>query len=404
VIASLTSGILVTTALACGGSSPTPIYVTPSPRPTATETWGISPITPAPGSSPVAGAWTLVPATPALANVSLNNVVWTDERFVAAANTDGGVRFFASTDGSAWTAQGSAYADTLVSGLAYGSGGLLAVGAHKGALTSWHSNDGLSWAEAPDAPALEPSPGNHFEPGAVAAVGGGWIAVGGEYEQCLGDYCAPLRAVVWTTSDGWNWNRAPTTPALANAAMMGIAPWTGGYVAVGWAGMNATIWTSPDAAAWTTVPDDPIFHPAAGADPDAGAGALRVTFASGRFVAVGQTFAMAGSPAAMVWWSDDGSTWSAASVELSLGGAMSQVAAVPTGFMAVGPSGSPSCLGGVWSSSDGQAWQCVASDAAFQGFAPADVAASSSREVVVGFGSPHGALNGSIWYRDIAWP
>lgn len=106
----------------------------------------------------------------------------------------------------------------------------------------------------------------------------------------------------------------------------------------------------------------------------------------------------------MAWWSEDGDTWSSGAVELSLGGAMYRVAAVPTGFLGVGPSGSPSCLGGIWSSGDGKSWRCVANDATFQGFAPADAAASPSREVVVGYGSPNGALNGSIWYRDISQP
>lgn len=249
--ATLASIVLAATAIGCGGSSPTPTYVVATSSPTAAAS-----ATATPTAAPVAGAWTLVPAVPALANVSLNNVVWTGERFVAAANSDDGVRFFASTDGSAWTPQGSAYPDTLAGGLASGSGGLVAVGAYQGRMTSWHSNDGLSWLQAPDAASLNAPGDNEFQLGAVAAVGGGWIAVGGEYAACMGDVCNPLRAVVWTSSDGWNWAQAPATPALANAFMEGIAPWKSGYVAVGWAGMYATVWTSPmrpSGRSWPTI-------------------------------------------------------------------------------------------------------------------------------------------------------
>jgi hypothetical protein len=352
------------------------------------------------------GKWQLAPASKALEGVDLEGVVWTGERFAAIGNYDDGpgAGFFASTDGLAWQAASTPYAETQISSLAYGSGGLVAVGVYQGRMTSWHSSDGLSWLQAPDAASMNAPGENVFELGAVAAVGGGWIAVGGEYAPCEGEFCYPLRAVVWTSSDGWTWTQAPATPALANAIMLAIAPSKSGYVGVGWAGSNVAIWTSPDALTWTAVPDDPMFHPAPGADPYAGAGAWSVALGYGVFVAVGMTYTMADTPTAMAWWSEDGKTWSTATVDHALGGAMFRVAAVPTGFLGVGPTDEGSCPGGVWRSGDGKGWKCVADDPAFKGFAPSDACASASREVVVGWGSPIGTLNGSVWYRDVSRP
>ncbi len=397
--------VLAGSVLGCGGSSPSPIYRTATPGTTVPA----SPTTTAtvvPTAAPVAGKWQLAPASPALDGVALVDVVWTGERFAAIGNYDDGLgaSFFSSTDGVSWEARSTPYAATTISGLAHGSGGLVAVGIHDKKMTSWHSADGISWQQAPDAAPLRPAGTNEFALGSVAAVGGGWIAVGGEYPECKLDFCAPLRAVVWTSADGWNWTQVPATPALANAFMAGIAPSKSGYVAVGWAGQSATIWTSPDAATWTAVPDSPTFHSLAGADQTLGAGASSVTLGYGLFVAVGQTFSMAETSAAMAWWSADGTTWSSATVDRALNGMMVRVAVVPTGFLGVGPSGDPSCLGGIWSSGEGKGWKCVADDPAFKGFAPGAAASAPGREIVVGWGSPTDSPNGAVWYRDISRP
>jgi hypothetical protein len=88
------------------------------------------------------------------------------------------------------------------------------------------------------------------------------------------------------------------------------------------------------------------------------------------------------------WWSADARTWTEASVELWKDGGVSGVARTPTGFLAVGPTGGPpdgtSCIGGVWASADGRAWSCSALDPAFDGFSPSAVAASRTREIVLG--------------------
>jgi hypothetical protein len=71
-----------------------------------------------------------------------------------------------------------------------------------------------------------------------------------------------------------------------------------------------------------------------------------------------------------------------------------------------GPSGDPSCLGGIWSSSDGQAWRCDASDPSFTGFGPYAAAGSPDVEIAVGLTSagpesPDG-LPGAVWSRPAA--
>ena len=55
-------------------------------------------------------------------------------------------------------------------------------------------------------------------------------------------------------------------------------------------------------------------------------------------------------------------SWSEATVESPRHSQVFDVAVTPDGFLATGPSGEPSCLGGIWASSAGRAWKCVASD------------------------------------------
>ncbi len=107
-------------------------------------------------------------------------------------------------------------------------------------------------------------------------------------------------------------------------------------------------------------------------------------------------------PGVHAWWSADGLTWSNAPVEDGVGGQVFSVATTPHGFLATGPSGEGSCLGGIWASTDGRAWRCDASDPAFEGFGPYAAAASDAVEVAVGLTSggdaPEG-LPGAVWSR-----
>jgi hypothetical protein len=101
------------------------------------------------------------------------------------------------------------------------------------------------------------------------------------------------------------------------------------------------------------------------------------------------------------WWSAGGRTWSKATVDKAKDGQAFSVAATPDRFLATGPSGG--CLGGIWATTDGRAWQCEASDARFEGFGPYAAAASDAVEVAVGLTSsgeaPSGAALGAAWSR-----
>jgi hypothetical protein len=84
---------------------------------------------------------------------------------------------------------------------------------------------------------------------------------------------------------------------------------------------------------------------------------------------------------------------------------MFSVTATPDGFLATGPSGDPSCRGGIWESSDGRAWRCVASARRFTGFGPYTGASSGAVDVVVGLTSAGwdeesaDGMPGAAWYR-----
>jgi hypothetical protein len=147
-----------------------------------------------------------------------------------------------------------------------------------------------------------------------------------------------------------------------------------------------------------------VFHAPAGTDPAIGATMSAIAAGSDRLVGVGQVFSLGGVDSALGWWSPDGATWNGATGEKFLNGQIFGVAAVPTGYLAVGPSGSPSCLGGIWSSTDGASWKCEASAAGFDGFAPYAVASSPTLEVAVGFGRPGGSITGAVWTRMLTAP
>jgi hypothetical protein len=76
----------------------------------------------------------------------------------------------------------------------------------------------------------------------------------------------------------------------------------------------------------------------------------------------------------------------------------------PDGFLAAGVS-TGGCLGGLWASSDGRGWRCVALDPAFTGFDASAVAASATVEIAAGHGAPTdpapAGLPGAVWRRTL---
>ena len=401
---------------------------TPSPGDSSTES---SRATVSPTASPsrtalpkpvVAGAWERVPDQPSLRAVQLLEVVWTGTRFVA---TPGYVaQFLDSVDGQTWNLQGPSWPSAFVAGIATGTRGIVAFGQLDDRAATWYSSDGLMWALGPDEASLRPaSPVVPSPTGAFVArmrmndvteTDDGWLAVGEEYQQCQID-CATSgvttapRTVLWTSADGIHWMPEPDSPSFANARVTGVTRGGPGFVAVGGSFLMpsaAVVWTSVDGRSWSRVEDAPVFHAPPGTDQTFGAGMSAVTTGrDGTLVAVGTVGTQGEIGSALAWWSSDGQTWTAGIGDRFLYGQLFNVAVTPTGFLATGPSGGDSCLGGIWSSTDGRSWRCVAEVQAFADFAAYVAAGSSNVEVVVGFGPPFslpgGAPSASVWVRSV---
>ena len=262
---------------------------------------------------------------------------------------------------------------------------------------------GTAWVRA-TIPAVADRPVGQVE--AVTAGGPGFVAVG---RGCTGD---PQRCegVVWTSTDGRSWVRAPASDALNTGAsfpmsgpeigMFDVAAGGPGIVAIGYAArpdMQATIWFSPDGSSWQRIPLG-------------GTATTRVhavTWDGQNFVLVGEVRPAMASAAdiatakarAAVWTSPDGRTWTRVpdasaldaggfidTMEDPSSGGMADVIGGPGGLVAVGsvcrsnPSG---CWPAAWTSSDGLTWARVAGVPAASGRLES-VAASRAGYVAVG--------------------
>jgi hypothetical protein len=381
-----------------GGAGSGSMRVTPSPSIAAASRLlaTAAPGTPRPATA--AAGWQPVPIQESVQRAPLDQVVWTGTRFVA---TSSGNASLDSADGRTWHLQGALAGADVTWGLAAGPLGIVAVGEQNGRAASWASPDGLRWTAGPDQPSLRGAGTDGVLATAVVAAPWGWLAVGSEDPACRGMCGQPVRAIVWTSPDGLRWTRVPDQPSFANAAMTGVARWGQGFVAVGSVALGQTrdraaVWTSPDGRAWSLVPDVPLFQLSPGTDMTGVAAGHDLLVAVGT-MAVSQGFGVS----AVAWWSDDGRTWQRATGDRFLGGQLFSVTSTPEGFLATGPSGEPSCSGGIWSSADGRSWTCIASDPAFAGFCPYAAAASLSVEVVVGLFNGESPAPGAIWWRGI---
>ena len=388
----------------------TPATTSPSASPASAS---VSPST-SPSPSPAAtsspsptGDWLAAPEQPSVSGVQYQDVVWTGGRFVATGRAlDGGGVFLDSADGRTWHRQGALDPESYPSRLAVGRLGVVAVGDIAGRPASWVSSDGLSWTVAADAFPASPAGTDTLGVLDVVATDAGWLAVGREDPACnMNCGNEPIRALVWTSPDGLRWTPVGGQTSFDGGGMATVTRGGPGYVAAGGsAGGHAAIWTSTDGNAWARVADDPMFGP--DTDPSFPAGVVGLAASESLVVAVGRDVSDGGG-SVLAWWSADGQSWREATVELPLRGQVFDVSATPEGFLATGPSGEPSCLGGIWASSAGRAWQCVASDPLLAGFGPYASASSSSVEVVVGLtsvgydeNSPLG-LPGAVWWRSL---
>jgi hypothetical protein len=291
--------------------------------------------------------------------------------------------------------------------LAAGPDGIVAVGDLDGRPASWFSTDGLTWTVQADAFPMPDLGTDTAGVGDVVATDAGWLAVGSENRLCnAGCGLDPVRALVWTSNDGLHWVRVADQASLGDAGMGSVIRGGPGFVAAGSTAGHAALWTSTQGLTWTRVDDDPMFHARPGTDPSFWAGVSGLAADDAVIVAVGMDGAPGGGGNSVrAWWSTDGRRWAQATGERFLSGQVFDVTTTPEGFLTTGPSGEPSCLGGIWASSDGRSWQCVASDPTFAGFGPYAAAASTSVEVAVGLQAlsdpPPAGLPGAVWRRPL---
>jgi hypothetical protein len=407
--AALLLGIAIL-ATGCGTQplpSPTaPATVPPSMTPPAT----VPPTPSVSATGAVIEGWSSVAGQSAVEDVQFQDVVWTGARFVATGvELGGGGVFLDSTDGLAWHRQALTSATALPARLAAGPLGVVAIGRIDDRPAIWVSPDGLAWTSRSDALPASATGTDSIEVMAVTATDTGWLAVGREDPYCqVNCGLAPVRAIAWTSGDGLRWTRASDQDALRGAAMTAVTRGGPGFVAVGLLGINAAAWTSTDGRSWTRVPDSPLFHELPSDDPSLWTTMTAVAAGHAIVVAVGNEGPGGGhGPAARAWWSADGLAWRPAEGEdFQSGGEVSviptSVISTPDGFLMTA-STNGGCTGGIWTSTDGRAWQCVARGPAFAGFRGNGVAASSSVEVVVGLTSvadPSSAgLPGGAWRR-----
>ncbi len=127
---------------------------------------------------------------------------------------------------------------TSIKSLSRAGSGWIAGGLDSGSAVIWQSSDGRSWRVVED-PSLE-----FAQIFGVTSDGASAVAVG---------RVGGSRAVAWTTADGIDWQRAPESLELAEAAMQGVVPAEGGgFVAVGVTndGANGVVWRSADGRSW----------------------------------------------------------------------------------------------------------------------------------------------------------
>ena len=391
---------------ASASAAPSQALAVVSPNPTASPS-----VTPSPSVAPA--DWMPVLDQPASSETQLTDVVWTGARFVAAGtfNTSDPV-FVDSTDGQTWHVQPRISESVRVQDMAVGPDGVIAVGLDGSDARSWFSKDGLTWTAAPITRALRPAAGMTIRINGVTWAGTSWLAVGEEDTAC--DYncdtASSDRAIVWSSMDGLTWTQAPAAASLERAAMNGVARGGPGFVAVGGApdrpattqvAQHAVVWTSTDGRAWSRGPDASVYHAPAGTDQAFGDSMSSVASDGTHLVAVGTVATQGDVGSALAWFSTDGRTWQRGTASDFLNGQLFNVAVVTSGFLGTGPSGTDSCLGGIWFSADATSWTCIATDASIGGFAAYAAAASPTTMVVVGLATTEVSIPAGIWTRPL---
>lgn len=221
------------------------------------------------------------------------------------------------------------------------------------------SDDGLDWVRLAETdPAL--STGTVLIYGIVEG-GPGLVAVGMSCEDDGFPCETGPHPTVWTSVDGTAWTRTPNDPDVFGeiGSMSDVVLTDQGIVAAGGLGEfdglgTASVWFSTDGTDWARVwdgsPDTELLAVAAGPD--------------GLIVGVGSAVDQLGEAVAAVWVSTDGRNWERIAPEaadfgsqMGLNVHMRDVAAGPSGYVAVGTEGGTRVA--IWQSLDGRSWTRV---------------------------------------------
>ena len=245
--------------------------------------------------------------------------------------------------------------------------------------------------------AWTPEPG--FEPGEDTAALG--VAADGDRRVVVGRRGAD--AAAWVSDAGGAWQASPASPALeatgsGTAEMRAVAPWHGGWVAVGSVDADADHRSPrsgrrPTASHGSAGPASPgsSARPPTGSQPPATASSSWV-FRRGRerrCRLAGGRVDLGRRPA-----------WTPVESPAFAVGPMRAVAATPAGFVAVG-FGIDDTRAAAWMSPDGSAWTAVPDQPAFEALGKpirmAAVASNGGGLVAEGWKSDAGNGSGIVW-------
>ena len=279
--------------------------------------------------------WQLVDAGDTFEHATLGQVVTDGERLIAIGSfaelVDGALSLpvgatWTSSDGITWQRS----TGEAPSRVALISSGLIGVRAGNDGVAYFSSPNGATWTRHGTWPDIE-------EVLAVGASGDGAMVIGLRTGGQLADGTPTLDSVVWQTTDGSTWTGGSV---VENARLRSVAPFAGGFVAVGSStevlaeggeiAAISSVWTSQDGLTWTRLETD-IGHPSEnvlGVFPVGEALVVTVECCGGDLVL---------RPRA--WVSEDGATWTPVPQQPAFEGTDIQILDVietPDGLVAVG--------------------------------------------------------------------
>jgi hypothetical protein len=317
--------------------------------------------------------------------------------------------------------------------------GFEAVGTAAGGPVAWTSTDGRAWVRSDPLPAPNAGQVSMTD---VLAGGPGLVAVGFELgsNPCAASApvefasteAIPIRAIVWTSTDGHRWTRVPDTHAFDLSDMQHLARIGAMFVAIGSTTRSCTYqyltWTSPDGLHWAS-------HEVAAFK---NGGPFDLVADGGRLVAVGRAGCTTGtncnggcavggncsggcttgsnaitppsppppfvSCRAAAWTSVDGITWQAGTKAIPGGSGMATVASGSHGLVATGWDTTGGTQAGgtqVWTSADGITWRAAVTAGEMSSIG-GSVDAISGGYVMAGANAIWVSTDGSSWLNVAA--